>query len=174
MNYRGITIRAEYKGELAIDENRYYLILRTMIHNVLKRFAIWAGSPSFFNAAVQLRSEEDDELILAALFAQNIEADLAEAVKFISDIDNTISAHILKDTLIRQYVEAMMLVPFKREDQVSAIDKLVDIITTLNPPPKSANPKALERYKNEKRQQFINRLSFNQFIGKLGKSPKNE
>ncbi|MEL6960669.1 MAG: metallophosphoesterase [Pseudomonadota bacterium] len=169
INYRGINIRAEYKGDLAVPENRYYLILRALITNVLKRFSIWAGSGSFYRAAEQLRAEETDPLIRAALFAQNIEADLSEALNSIGDVDETIDIHILKDCLISQYIEALTLIPLDRRDQERAVNQLVDVIADLRPPQGSQEKRFMDRYKNDQRQKIYSQIGFNQHIGRLMK-----
>ena len=144
IKFRGHSLKADFVGELAVAENRFYLILRGMLYNLYKNFATWSGSPSFFNAAVQLRDEEDNELVRSALFAQNVEADLSEALQFIPVISSRVDSLVLKEVLARLYLDAMTLVPLERGDQARAVEWLVDLTAELNPP-KSTEGSALQR-----------------------------
>lgn len=169
ITFRGTTIKADYIGELATQENRFYLILRGTIYSLFKNFATWAGSPSFFNAAVQLRNEEKSELVKSALFAQNIEADLSESLDFIDGIMTDVDSLILKEILVRLYLDAMTLVPLERDAQARAIDRLVDVTADLNPP-KVQNLAVLNGHKTRLRQSYNERIGYNAYIGKLIRS----
>ena len=171
---RGVNIKADYVGALSNDEDRFYLILRGMLYNVLQHFATWAGSPSFFNAAVKLRQYETDELIAAALFAQNIEADLNEAIQFIPEIKNSIESPILQEITLRLFVDAMSLVPLDSAEEKSAIDRLVDATIAINPPKAAQNPQRLELQKNRLRQDFREKIGLSAFVGKLVKQTKKK
>jgi Calcineurin-like phosphoesterase len=171
IKFRGNSLKADYVGELAIQENRFYLILRGIIYNLYKNFATWSGSPSFFNAAVKLRADEHSELVRSALFAQNIEADLSEALAFIPDITSEVDSLILKEILVRLYMDAMTLVPLERADEARAIDRLVDVTVELNPP-KAKDQSAMVNHKSRLRQNFSERIGFNTYVGRLIKAPK--
>lgn len=169
--FRGNSLKADYVGELAVPENRFYLILRSMMYSLYKNFATWSGSPSFFNAALALRSEEKDELVRSALFAQNIEADLSEALSFIPQISTDLDSLLLKEVLVRLYVDAMTLVPLERTDEARAIDRLVEVTIELNPP-KTNNEAGLLTHRNNLRRHYSERIGFNAYIGRLVKPPK--
>lgn len=169
---RGVNVKADYVGQLSKDDDRFYIILRGMLYNVFRYFATWAGSPSFFNAAVKLRHDEEDELIVAALFAQNIEADLSEAVQFIPEIPKALSSPILKEIVLRLFMDAMSLVPLDRDEEKSAIDRLVEATTAINPPKNSATARNLQLHKNQLRQEFIDKIGLSAYIGKLVRNPK--
>lgn len=169
--FRGNSLKADYVGELAVPENRFYLILRSMMYSLYKNFATWSGSPSFFNAALALRAEEESELVRSALFAQNIEADLSEALAFIPEISNDIDSILLKEVLIRLYVDAMTLVPLERSDETRAIDRLVDVTAELNPP-KVKSEAGMVNHKARLRKSYSERLGFNAYVGRLVKPPK--
>lgn len=166
ITFRGNTLKADYVGELAIPENRFYLILRGMLYSLYKNFATWSGSPSFFNAAVELRKEEESELVRSALFAQNIEADLSEALDFIPDVSSDIDSLILREVLVRLFLDAMTLVPLERNDQARAVDYLVDVTAELNPP-KVKDEAAMNNHKTRLRQNFNERIGFNAYVGRL-------
>jgi len=171
---RGTNIKADYVGALAVQEDRFYLILRGMLYNTLRHFATWAGSPSFFNAAVKLRENESDELISAALFAQNIEADLNESVKFIPDIKDSLSSAILKEIVLRLFVDAMTLVPLEREEEEKTINRLVNATIDINPPKNMKNRRILGLHKNRLRQDFMDKIGLNTYVGKLVKHNKTK
>jgi hypothetical protein len=173
IRFRGVNIKADYVGELSVTENRFYLILRGMIYNLLKNFATWAGSPSFFNAAVNLRRNEDSELVRAVLFAQNIEADLSEALDFIPEITNDLHSFILKEILVRLYLDAMTLVPLERQDEARALERLVDVAVELNPPSSTKNSDAINNHRTRLRQSYSDRIGFNAYIGRLVKGQKD-
>lgn len=169
VKFRGTTVKADYVGKLAVQEERFYIILRGMIYNVMKHFATWAGSPSFFNASVKLRQEETDELICSALFAQNIEADLAEAIHFIPEIEKTISSVVLKEIVIRLFLDAMTLVPLERKEEQKAIDSLVDATLGMGKPKGIKNNEMLNVYKTRLRQDYMDKIGLNTYMGKLVK-----
>lgn len=171
ISFRGNSLKADYVGELAVAENRFYIILRSMIYSLYKSFATWSGSPSFFNAALKLRDEEDDELVKSALFAQNIEADLSEALSFIPNISSDVKSLLLKEVLVRLYVDAMTLVPLERADEKRAIDKLVDVTIELKPP-SAQNDGALNNHKARLRKHYTDRIGFNAYVGRLVKPGK--
>lgn len=166
ITFRGNKLKADYVGELAVPENRFYLILRGMLYNLYKNFATWSGSPSFFNAAVELRKGEENELVRSALFAQNVEADLSEALDFIPDVSNDIESLILKEVLVRLFLDAMTLVPLERNDQARAVDRLVDVTAALNPP-KANDEASMNKHKTRLRQNFNERIGFNAYVGRL-------
>ena len=167
--FRGVTVRAEYVGDLVKDDDRFYIILRAMLYNVLKQFATWSGSPSFFNSAVKLRDESDDELIATALFAQNVEADLHDAVDFIPKIQDFVDSYVLKDVLTQLYINAMSLVPLESKQQQRAVNQLADLLVGMNPLEiKSAS----DRQKSRTRQKIVDKLGFNDFVGKRVKAKK--
>ncbi len=163
---RGTTIKAEYIGKLAIQEDRFYIILRGMLHNLFKNFSTWSGSPSFFNSAVRLRDDEQDEVVLTALFAQNIEADLAESLSFIARVPDKIDSLILQEIVVRLYLDAMTLVPLEREDEARAVDKLVDLTASMNPPKNASSTETLKRHKDKLRQNFSETIGINTYIGR--------
>jgi len=169
ITFRGNSLKADYVGDLAVQEDRFYLILRSMMYNLYKNFATWSGSPSFFNAAVALRADEESELVRSALFAQNIEADLSEALAFIPEISTEVDSLILKEVLTRLYVDAMTLVPLERKDEARAIDRLVDVTIELKPPPTN-NEAGMLTHKTRLRQYFSERIGFNAYVGRLIKS----
>lgn len=169
VKFRGTTVKADYVGKLAIPEERFYIILRGMIYNVMKHFATWAGSPSFFNASVKLREEETEELIRSALFAQNIEADLAEAIHFIPEIGKTIDSVVLKEIVIRLFLDAMTLVPLERKDEQKAIDSLVEATVEIGKPEGIKNNDMMNVYKNKLRQDYTDKIGLNTYMGKLVK-----
>jgi hypothetical protein len=171
ITFRGNSLKADYVGELAVPENRFYLILRSMLYNLYKNFATWSGSPSFFNAAVELRNDEENELVRSALFAQNLEADLSEALQFIPHVSTKVDSVILKEVLVRLYLDAMTLVPLERKDEARAIDRLVEVTMDLNPP-KERDEAALLNHKTRLRQNFSERIGFNAYVGRLIKSAK--
>ncbi|MEX0408014.1 metallophosphoesterase [Aquibium sp. LZ166] len=166
VTFRGSTLKADYIGELSVKENRFYLILRGMIYSLFKNFGTWAGSPSFYNAAVQLRSVEEDEFVKAALFAQNVEADLSEALSFIPDISNEADSLVVREILVRLYLDAMTLVPLERDLEARAVDQLVDVAIQLKPPANS-DTDSIERHKTRLRQTYSDRIGFNAYIGRL-------
>jgi len=166
VTFRGTTLKADYVGELAVKENRFYIILRGMIYNLFKNFGTWAGSPSFYKSAVQLRAAEVDEFVKAALFAQNIEADLSEAMRFIPDIANEADSLIIKEILVRLYLDAMTLVPLERDLEARAVDQLVDVAIELKPPANN-DTASIERHKSRLRQNYSDRIGFNAYIGRL-------
>jgi Calcineurin-like phosphoesterase len=172
ITFRGNSLKADYVGELAVQENRFYLILRGMIYNLHKNFATWSGSPSFYNAAVKLRSDEDSELVRSVLFAQNIEADLSEALAFIPDITSNVDSFILKEILVRLYMDAMTLVPLERTDVARAIDHLVEVTVELDPP-KAKDQSAILNHKMRLRQNFSERIGFSAYVGRLVKPSKH-
>lgn len=169
VKFRGTTVKADYVGKLAVQEERFYIILRGMIYNVMKHFATWAGSPSFFNASVKLRQDETDELICSALFAQNIEADLVEAIHFIPEIEKTIDSVVLKEIVIRLFLDAMTLVPLERKDEQKAIDSLVDATLGMGKPEGIKNNEMLNVYKTRLRQDYMDKIGLNTYMGKLVK-----
>lgn len=171
ITFRGNSLKADYVGELAVPDNRFYLILRSMLYNLYKNFATWSGSPSFFNAAVELRDGEESELVRSALFAQNLEADLSEALQFIPQISTEVDSLILKEVLVRLYLDAMTLVPLERKDEARAVERLVDVTVDLNPP-KAKDEAALLNHKNRLRQNFSERIGFNAYVGRLMKPTK--
>jgi hypothetical protein len=171
ITFRGNSLKADYVGELAVPENRFYLILRGMLYNLYKNFATWSGSPSFFNAAVELRKSEDSELVRSALFAQNLEADLSEALDFIPDVSTNVDSLILKEVLVRLFLDAMTLVPLERGDQARAVDRLVDVTAELNPP-KTTDEGGMLNHKTRLRQNFNDRIGFNAYVGRLIKPSK--
>jgi Calcineurin-like phosphoesterase len=171
ITFRGNSLKADYVGELAVPENRFYLILRGMIYNLYKNFATWSGSPSFYNAAVALRADEPSELVRSALFAQNIEADLSEALSFIPDVSTSVDSFILKEVLVRLYLDAMTMVPLERTDEARAVDRLVDVTVELNPP-KTKNDAEMTNHRTRLRQHFNERIGFNAYVGRLIKSGK--
>ena len=171
ITFRGNSLKADYVGELSVQENRFYLILRSMVYSLYRNFATWSGSPSFFNAAVALRKGEESELVRSALFAQNIEADLSEALAFIPNISSDVDSLILKEILVRLYVDAMTLVPLERKDEARAIERLVDVTAELNPP-KAKGEVPMINYKNKLRQHFNERIGFNAYVGRLIKPIK--
>lgn len=172
VTFRGTTLKADYVGDLAVKENRFYIILRGIIYNLFKNFGTWAGSPSFYNAAVKLREEEGNEFVKAALFAQNIEADLSEALRFIQDIATEADSLVIKEILVRLYLDAMTLVPLERALETRAVDQLVDVAIELKPPAKNETT-SIERHKSRLRQAYSDRIGFNAYIGRLIKgSPK--
>lgn len=168
INFRGNSLKADYVGDLAVPENRFYLILRSMMYSLYKNFATWSGSPSFFNAAHALRLQEDSELVKSALFAQNIEADLSEALAFIPEITSDVESLLLKEVLVRLYVDAMTLVPLERADEARAIDRLVDVTVELNPP-KSKDETGILNYKTKLRKHYSEKIGFNAYVGRLVK-----
>lgn len=169
---RGTTVKAEYIGHLAVQEDRFYLILRGMLYNLLKHFSTWAGSPSFFNSAVRLRRDEDDEIVSSALFAQNIQADLSEALEFIGEVSGEIESALLQEILVRLYLDAMTLVPLEREEEARALDKLVDLTATINPPKKDTSGDALVRHKDRLRRNYSEMIGINTYIGRRVRAPK--
>ena len=166
ITFRGNSLKADYVGELAVPEDRFYLILRSMLYSLYKSFGTWSGSPSFFNASVALRADEESELVRSALIAQNIEADLSEALEFIPDITREAGSLILREVLVRLYVDAMTLVPLERVDEARAIDRLVDATIELNPPARK-DESALNTHRANLRQHFSNRIGFNAYVGKI-------
>jgi len=171
ITFRGSSLKADYVGELAIPENRFYLILRSMLYSLYKNFATWSGSPSFFNAAVALRKGEESELVKSALFAQNIEADLSEALHFIPDISNNVDSLILKEIMVRLYLDAMTLVPLERKDESRALNHLVDVTIELNPP-KRQDEAAVLTHRTRLRNSFSERIGYNAYVGRLVKPTK--
>ncbi|WP_108461481.1 metallophosphoesterase [Devosia naphthalenivorans] len=171
ITFRGNTLKADYVGELAVAENRFYLILRSMLYNLYRNFATWSGSPTFFNAAVQLRKEEESELVRSALFSQNVEADLSEALDFIPEITTEVDSFILKEVLVRLYLDSMTLVPLERGDQARAVDRLVDITAELKPP-KVKDERAINSHKTRLRQGFNDKIGYNAYVGRLVRTPK--
>ncbi len=167
IRFRGTTIKADYVGELSVQDNRFYIILRGMVFNLLKNFATWSGSPSFFNAAVKLRRNEDNELVRSALFAQNIEADLTEALEFIPEILSDIDSLILKENIVHLYLNALTLIPIERDDQARAVEKLTDVTLELDPPQSSSNKANSENRKTKLRQSYSDRIGYNAYIGRL-------
>lgn len=165
VKFRGATVKAEYTGKLAVQEDRFYIILRGMLHNLLKNFATWSGSPSFFNSAVKLREKEEDEIVSAALFAQNIEADLADSLEFISDVPDKVESLILQEIIARLYLDSMTLVPLERADEKRAIDKLVDLTSVIVPPAQSSAD-AIKRHKDRLRRNFSETIGVNTYIGR--------
>jgi predicted MPP superfamily phosphohydrolase len=171
IRFRGMDIKADYVGELAVEENRFYIILRGMIFNLFRNFGTWAGSPSFFNAAVALREGEESELVRGALFAQNIEADLLESLDFIPSISDDLHSLVLKEIMVRLYLEAMTLVPLEREHEARALERLVDATIKLDPPDVS-DAAALDRHRVRLRQSYSERIGYNAYVGRLVKVPK--
>lgn len=171
ITFRGNSVKADYVGELAVQENRFYLILRGMIYNLYRNFSIWSGSPSFFNAALELRGNEKDELVRSALLAQNIEADLSESVDFIPDVSRQIDSFVLKEVLVRIFVDAMTLVPLERADQARAVEHLVDVTAELNPSSRS-DEAAVNSHRTRLRQGFNDRIGLNAYVGRLVKPTK--
>lgn len=169
IRFRGIDIKADYVGELAVQENRFYIILRGMIYNLFRNFSTWSGSPSFFNAAANLRKEEESELVRSALYAQNIEADLSEALSFIPEIETELDSFVLKEIMVRLYLDAMTLVPLERDDEARALERLVDVTVELNPPPGGKDPAALNNHRSRLRQSYSDRIGFNTYIGRIVK-----
>jgi Calcineurin-like phosphoesterase len=172
IKFRGITVKSDYVGGLAIQKDRFYLILRGMFYNAMKQFSTWAGSPSFFNAAVELRKDEENEIIIALLFAQNIEADLAEATNFIPAIADSIDSTVLKEVVVRLYLDAMTLVPLDRADESRAIDRLVDATIALNPPKGLSDISQRNRHKVRVRQDLMDKVGISAYVGKLVKPVK--
>lgn len=172
ITFRGNSIKADYIGQLAIPENRFYLILRGMLYNLYKSFGTWSGSPSFFNAAFKLRSSEDSELVKLALAAQNIEADLSEALEFIPDIPNDIDSLILREIIVRLYLDAMTLVPLERKDEQRAINQLVEVTIQLNPPNRQ-DDSAIATHKAKLRAGFTERIGYNAYVGRLLKPSRH-
>lgn len=168
---RGVTVRAEYIGKLAVQDDRFYIILRGMLYNIFKQFATWAGSPSFFVSAASLRTLERDEIVAAALFAQNIEADLPEAIHVIDNVSDKCESMILKEIVARLYLDALTLVPLERADESRAVDALVDLAASLNPP-KSSSSEQMRIHKDRLRRQFNEDIGVNTYIGRRLKRPK--
>lgn len=171
---RGVAFKADYVGALAVQEDRLYIILRGMLYNIMKHFATWAGSPSFFNAAVSLRSKESDELIVASLFAQNIEADLGEAIEFIPEITKSVDSMVIKEIVIRLFMDAMTLVPLERADERKAIDRLVDVTLEVHPPSDTHNAMVIDRHKTRLRQDYADKIGLNTYIGKMVKTSREQ
>ncbi len=171
ITFRGNSLKADYVGELAVQENRFYLILRGMLYNLYKNFATWSGSPSFFNAAVMLRDKEGDELVKSALISQNIEADLSEALNLIREVPNQVDSLILREIIVRLYLDSMTLVPLERADQARALEALVDVTIQLNPP-SARDENEINRHRTRLRQNFSDRIGYNAYVGRLMKSKK--
>lgn len=166
VRFRGTNVKADYVGQLAVEENRFYLILRGMLHAAIKNFSTWSGSPSFFNSAVKLRAEEDDELIKVALFGQNIEADLSESLDFIPEILKDCESLALQEILVRLYLDSMTLVPLERASEERAVERLVDVTTSINPPKNASSREAVTRHKNALRKSYSDKLGLNTYIGR--------
>lgn len=167
ITFRGTDVRAEYVGDLKVNEDRFYIILRGMLYNLYKNFATWAGSPSFYNASLELRFDEEDELIRAALFAQLIEADLESAIDSIEDITSDLDSLVIKEVTLRAYIDAMTLVPLEKPDETRAIDNIVDVTIELNPPDKKPTEMMLNVRKTKLRVDLMNRIGVNRYIGKV-------
>lgn len=172
IKFRGITVKAEYVGGLAVQEDRYYLILRGMLYNALKQFATWAGSPSFFNSAVHLRESEESEIISAFLLAQNIEADLGEAIDFIPNLSDDLDSMVLREVVLRLYADAMTIVPLDRADETRAIDRLVEAAIALNPIKGQSTEVSRNRHKVQVRQDLMDKVGISAYVGKLVKPVK--
>lgn len=168
---RGTVIKAERRGPLAKDEDRYYLLLRSMLYNALANFATWAGSNSFYSSAQDLRATETDELVKAALHAQNIEADLSEAVGDISSVLNTADSMVLREVLQYYYIDALTLVPLHREEQERAVAALADLASNIRPLGKLTSKDALARQKDALRRQYNEKIGYNTYIGKRVRTP---
>lgn len=162
---RGTTFKADYVGGLAVEDDRFYIILRGMLLNLFQNFATWAGSPSFFKAAEKLREGEDDEFVSAALFAQNIQADLQEALKFVPKVSSEIESFVLKEVIVRIYLDAMTLMPLERDEEARGIDRLVDLTAELIPS-RSSNAENQKRHKDNLRLNFSDRIGLNTYIGR--------
>lgn len=169
IRYRGFNIKTDYVGELAIPENRFYLILRSMMFSSLRNFGVWSGSSSFFNAAVQLRKGEQDEIVKSALYAQNIEADLSESLSFIPEIITEVDSLIVKEILLQLYIESMTLVPLDRSEEARALERLVDVTIDINPLP-SRDEAKLNNHRTKLRNAYSEKLGLNAYIGRLVKS----
>lgn len=166
VRFRGTTVTAEYIGQLSVQEDRFYLILRGILHNLFKNFATWAGSPSFFNSALRLRHEEGDEIVSTALFAQNIEADLTEALALIQEVPDEVDSLVLQEIIVRLYLDAMTLVPLEREDEARAVDKLVDLTAAIKPPKNASSSDAIRRHKDKLRRNYSEIIGLNTYIGR--------
>ncbi|MBL4537325.1 MAG: metallophosphoesterase [Oceanicaulis sp.] len=170
---RGVAIKAEYQGSLRNQEDRFYIILRGMLFSIYSTFGTWAGSPSFFRTAQKLRLEEDNELVSAALFAQNIEADLAESVQSIPKVCDELESLIIREVVIRLYLNSMSLVPLPNAIENRAVDNIVNATIEMKPPKDGSN-RALEQHKNALRTDFRKRLGASAFYGKLVKSRRSK
>lgn len=162
---RGTTVKAEYIGKLAVQDDRFYIILRGMLYSLFKNFSTWAGSPSFFNSAVVLREEEQDEIVATALFAQNIEADLGEALQFVSSVSAKVESMILKEVVARLYLDAMTLVPLERSEEKRGVDALVNLTAEIFPPQNTSDD-AMKRHKDKLRKNFSETIGINTYIGR--------
>jgi len=171
ITFRGTSLKADYVGELAVPEDRFYIILRSMIFNLFRNFATWSGSPTFFKAAVRLRAEEEDELVRSALFTQNIEADLADSLDFIPAISTGVDSLILKDILVNTYLDAMTLVPLERADEARAIQRLVEVTFELHPA-KSKDEASILKHKDQLSKHFNERIGLNRYLGRLGSAKR--
>ena len=172
VRFRGTSVKAEYRGHLSVQEDRFYIILRGMIHALLKQFSTWAGSPSFFESAVKLRQEETNEIISAALFAQNIEADLAEALNYVSDVSGKIDSMVLKEVITRLYLDAMTLVPLERGDESRGINALVDLASEVYPSEHNSTPDQMKRHKDGLRRKYSEMIGINTYVGRRMLSSK--
>ncbi len=172
VRFRGTSVKAEYRGHLSVQEDRFYIILRGMIHALLKQFSTWAGSPSFFESAVKLRQEETNEIISAALFAQNIEADLAEALNYVPDVSGKIDSMVLKEVITRLYLDAMTLVPLERGDESRGINVLVDLASEVYPSAHNSKPDQMKRHKDGLRRKYSEVIGINTYVGRRMLSSK--
>ena len=165
VRFRGTTFKADYVGALAVEEDRFYIILRGMLLNLFQNFATWAGSPSFFNSAVKLRESEGDEIVSTALFAQNVQADLQEALKFVPKVSSEVDSFVLREVIVRIYLDAMTLMPLERDEEARGIDRLVDLTAELMPS-NSSNAELQKRHKDRLRLSFSDRIGLNTYIGR--------
>lgn len=166
VKFRGVNVKAEYTGQLKVQEDRFYIILRGILHNMFKNFSTWSGSPSFFKSAVELRKGEDDEFVATALYAQNIEADLSEALDFVPEVTTTVESLVLREIVARLYIDAMTLVPLERDVEARGVDKLVDLTAEIDPPKGSAKPDQMRQYKDRLRRHYSEEIGLNTYIGR--------
>ena len=109
ITYKGVEIKADYVGSLKKESDRFYIILRNMLHNLSGIVGTWAGSSTLYLAMRDLIESEKDPLLRYPMLAQQIEASLQQSTEHISGLEATLEPAILRDSTINRYVEALSL-----------------------------------------------------------------
>jgi hypothetical protein len=109
ITYRGVEIKADYVGSLKKESDRFYIILRNMLHNLSGIVGTWAGSSTLYLAIKELLEAEEDPLLRYTMLAQQVEASLPQATEHIAQLESTLSPAILRDSTLNRFVEALSL-----------------------------------------------------------------
>lgn len=156
---RGTTIRANYVGRLKEEENRFFLILTSMLSNISNSFGVWAGSLSFYASAKELLEVEVDPLIATALLSQQVEADCEEAFQHLPQVINKTQYPALMSITVENYLDGIRMAPPESKDLgKQALHNLSEIVSEMSPPKAGIPNKKPAEDETRERSQRLNSI----------------